>query len=137
VIAGAAAALAWKACDPLLKRAFGTPYADAEVAGPVLHVAAGAAFGHVFERLGGHGARQGIAAALAENTVLWPGMLVLDRVHPRRRDGTWPPLFASPRVFLQASAGHALFGAVLGSLVGAGRPSSYTGSRARSPRHLE
>jgi hypothetical protein len=127
---GALAALAWRACDPLLKRAFGTPYADAELVGPFVasgrleplvdlaaHCAAGAVFGHLFERFGGRGVRQGVAAALAENTLLWPGIAVLDRFHPRRRDGTWPPLARNPRVFAQASAGHALFGAVLGAAV--------------------
>jgi hypothetical protein len=133
-LAGAVAALVWKQCDPLLKRTFGTPYADAELVGAfvtrgrlepavglVAHVAAGAGFGHLFERCGGRGARQGILVALVENTSLWPAMLVLDRVHPARRDGTWPPLFANPRVFGQATAGHALFGAVVGALVRRGR----------------
>jgi hypothetical protein len=59
--------------------------------------------------------RQGVAAALAENALLWPGIAVFDRIHPRRRDGTWPPLARNPRVFAQASAGHALFGALLGA----------------------
>jgi hypothetical protein len=127
-VAGAAAAAAWRASDPLLKRAFGTPYADAELLGPLLtrgplepfvnlatHCAAGAAFGHLFERFGGRGVRCGIAVALAENTLLWPGIAVVERIHPRRRDGSWPPLASSPRVFAQAAAGHALFGALLGT----------------------
>jgi hypothetical protein len=129
-LSGAAAAATWHACDPLLKRTFGTPYADAELVGPFFtrgplqpllsvaaHLAAGAGFGHVFERLGGKGVRRGVAAAVIENTLLWPGMLVLDRIHPARRDGTWPPLFANARIFAQSTAGHALFGAVLGALV--------------------
>jgi hypothetical protein len=129
-VAGAAAAVVWHACDPLLKRTFGTPYADAELVGPFLtrgplqplvnvaaHTAAGAGFGNLFERLGGRGMRRGVAAALVENTVLWPGMIVLDRIHPARRDGSWPPLFANRRVFAQSTAGHALFGVVLGLLV--------------------
>jgi hypothetical protein len=133
-LAGAAAAAVWHACDPLLKRTFGTPYADAELVGPFLtrgplqplvnvaaHTAAGAGFGHLFERLGGRGVRQGMAAAVAENTLLWPGMVVLDRIHPSRRDGTWPRLFPNARVFAQSTAGHALFGAVLGALVRSGR----------------
>jgi hypothetical protein len=127
-VAGALAAAAWRASDPLLKRAFGTPYADAELFGPfvtrgpvepvvdlVTHCAAGAAFGHLFERFGGRGVRRGVAVALVENTLLWPGLAVFDRIHPKRRDGSWPPLARSPRVFAQASAGHALFGAVLGA----------------------
>jgi hypothetical protein len=132
-VAGALAATAWYACDPGLKRAFRTPYSDAELIGAFLtrgryerlaclgtHVAAGATFGHLFERLGGRGVRQGVAVALAENTLLWPGLALFDRIHPKRRDGTWPPLVNSPRAFASASAGHALFGAVLGALSGPG-----------------
>jgi hypothetical protein len=132
-VTGAVAAAVWQACDPVLKRAFGTPYADAELLGPfitrgrhewlanlVTHAAAGAGFGFVFERLGGRGVRQGVAAALVENTVLWPGVAVFDVIHPKRRDGTWPRLLTSPRAFAAASAGHALFGALLGAGVAAG-----------------
>ena len=81
--AGALAAAVWRTCDPLLKRAFGTPYADAELLGPFVtrgpleplvdlaaHCATGAVFGHIFEHFGGRGVRQGVAAALAENTLL-------------------------------------------------------------------
>jgi hypothetical protein len=126
-VAGALAAAAWQACDPLFKRAFRTPYSDAELLGPfitrgryewlanlVTHGAGGAAFGFAFERLGGRGVKAGVAAALVENTVLWPGLAVFDRIHPKRRDGTWPPLVTSPRVFASASAGHAFFGLLLG-----------------------
>jgi hypothetical protein len=126
-LAGAVAAALWQAADPLLKRAFDTPYSDAELLGPfitrgryewlanlVTHSAGGAAFGHLFERLGGRGVRAGVTAALVENTLLWPGIAVFDRIHPKRRDGTWPPLATSPRVFASASAGHALFGVLLG-----------------------
>jgi hypothetical protein len=149
-LAGVASALVWQGCDPALKRVFGTPYADAELIGPFLtrgprqplanlvaHAGAGAAFGFIFERYGGRGVRRGVAAAVVENTLLWPGMLVLDRIHPARRDGTWPPLFANARVFAQSTAGHALFGAVLGALVRTDRSASYTESSAGSPRHLE
>ena len=126
-LAGAVAAAVWQACDPLLKRTFGTPYADAELIGPFLtrgplepvvnlvtHASAGAGFGYLFERLGGHGVRRGVTAAVIENTLLWPGITVFDRIHPKRRDGTWPPLARSPRVFASATAGHAIFGALLG-----------------------
>ena len=128
---GALAAAAWQACDPLLKRAFGTPYTDAQLLGPFItrgryewlanlatHAAAGATFGYVFERLGGRGVKQGMTAALVENAVLWPGIAVFDVIHPKRRDGTWPRLVTSPRAFASASAGHALFGALLGAAVG-------------------
>jgi hypothetical protein len=127
-VAGALAAAAWQACDPLLKRAFGTPYCDAELIGPFItrgrhewlanlatHAAAGATFGVVFERLGGRGVKQGVTVALVENTLLWPGIALFDAIHPKRRDGTWPRLVTSPRAFGSATAGHALFGALLGA----------------------
>jgi hypothetical protein len=129
-LAGAASAAAWQACDPLLKRAFDTPYCDAELIGPfitrgplepvanlVTHSVGGALFGHLFERLGGRGVRAGVVAAVVENTVLWPGIGLFDRIHPKCRDGTWPKLSTSPRVFASATAGHALFGVLLGALV--------------------
>jgi hypothetical protein len=47
----------------------------------------------------------------------WPGMALVDRVHPDRRSGHWPPLFTNPRVFAQEAVMHALFGLVLGVLV--------------------
>ncbi len=121
------AAAAWHACDPLLKRTFKTPYADAELIGPLItrgryewlanlatHCGAGATFGYLFERLGGRGVRAGVTAALVENTVLWPGLAVIDRIHPNVRDGTWPPLVTNPRAFASATAGHAIFGVLLG-----------------------
>jgi hypothetical protein len=127
--AGALAAAGWQACDPLLERVFATPYADAKLIGPFItrgrfewlanlatHATAGAVFGFAFERLGGRGVRNGVVAALVENTVLWPGLAIFDRIHPKRRDGTWGPLVSSPRVFASASAGHAIFGALLGLL---------------------
>jgi len=126
-LTGALAAAAWQACDPVFKRAFRTPYSDAELLGPfitrgryewlanlVTHSAGGATFGYLFERLGGRGVKAGVAAALAENTVLWPGVAVFDQIHPKRRDGTWPPLATNPRAFGSACAGHAFFGLLLG-----------------------
>jgi hypothetical protein len=129
-IAGALAAAVWQACDPVLKRTFRTPYSDAELLGPFItrgryewlanlatHSAGGAAFGYLFERLGGRGVKTGVGAALVENTVLWPGLAVFDRIHPKVKDGTWPPLVTSPRAFASATAGHAFFGALLGLAV--------------------
>jgi len=128
-VAGAVAATVWTLCDPLLERAFGTPYSDAQLLGPfitqgafepvadlVTHAAGGFAFGWTFARLGGRGVRHGVAAALAENTLFWPALAVFDRIHPKRKSGEWPPLATNPRVFAQATAGHALFGLLLGLL---------------------
>jgi hypothetical protein len=126
-LTGAVAAAVWQASDPILKCAFGTPYADAELLGPFLirgryewlanlatHSTAGAGFGYLFERFGGRGVKHGVAVALAENTLLWPALGVVERIHPKRRDGSWPPLVGNPRVFAQATVGHAFFGLLLG-----------------------
>jgi hypothetical protein len=150
-IAGSLAAGVWNAYDPLLKRVFRTPYADSEVLGPLVtegryewlanlgtHMAGGFAFGALFERLGGRTARQGVAAAVAENTMLWPALAVIERVHPKRKRGDWPPLLFDGRAFAAATAGHALFGALLGlGVSAAGRTATrrpWTKSRqSRSP----
>lgn len=128
-IAGAVAATVWTAVDPVLDRVFRTPYADSKLLGPfitqgplepvanaVTHAAGGFAFGYLFSRFGGRGVKNGVTAALAENTLLWPGIAVVDRIHPKRRSGEWPPLVANPRAFAQATTGHALFGVLLGLL---------------------
>jgi len=44
-------------------------------------------------------------------------MVAVDRWHPDRRSGAWPPLLRNGRVFAQEAAVHALFGAVLGLLL--------------------
>lgn len=126
-VAGALAAAAWNGYDPLLKRLFGTPYADSEVLGPfittgryewlanlVTHMGGGFAFGYTFEKLGGRTVRQGVAAALVENTALWPALALIEKVHPKRKSGEWPPILFDGRAFAQATAGHALFGVLLG-----------------------
>ena len=129
--AGAAAAAAWSASEPILRRLTGTTYSNDRllgrfatrsrawpVAGLALHLANGAVFGAAFERLGLQGVKAGIVAAEVENTLAWPAMAIVDRIHPDRRDGTWPPLVRSSRVAAQEVAGHAIFGAVLGALAG-------------------
>jgi hypothetical protein len=126
-VAGGLAAAVWQACDPVFKRVSGSPYSDAELLGPFItcgrwewlanlatHSAAGAVFGHTFERLGGRGVRAGVAAALAENTLLWPGVGIVEHFHPKRRSGAWPRLVTSPRAFASATAGHVFFGVLLG-----------------------
>jgi hypothetical protein len=128
--AGIVATAVWAAAEPALGRLLRTPYSDVRLlgrqatptrwwpaAGVALHLANGAVFGTVFEKLGGRGVRQGVLAAEVENLVLWPGMLVVDRVHPDRRNNTWPRLLTNRRVIAYEVAAHALFGAVLGLLV--------------------
>jgi hypothetical protein len=130
-LAGVAAAAAWGAAEPTARRLFGVRYSDLRLLGAAvtsgphwkaagwgLHLLNGAVFGAAFARLGGHGAVRGVAAAQLENLVLWaPGMVVVDRFHPDRRSGRWPPLLRNRRVFAYEVAVHALFGVVLGALV--------------------
>jgi hypothetical protein len=128
--AGAAAGLVWCLGEQALRRVLGTPYSDARLlgapltrgplwwpAGTLLHIGNGAAFGAAFATLGGHGWRQGVLAAQAESVALWPAMALVDRWHPDRRDGSWPPLLRNGRVFVQETIMHGLFGAILGALV--------------------
>jgi hypothetical protein len=137
-LAGAAAAAVWAAQQPLDQRVFGVEYDDVELLGrfvtdgpaayPIglaLHIANGALFGAVFEHAGGHGVVRGVLAAQLENVALWPGMVIVDRVHPDRRAGVWPPLLLNRRVFAYEVTVHALFGAVLGLLTRRGaRPAT-------------
>ena len=129
-LAGALAAAVWAAAEPALGHVFGTPFSDVRllgrtvtrgrlwpVAGVVLHVGNGAAFGWAFEQLGGRGIKQGVIAAELENLVLWPAMAIVDHVHPDRRGGGWPRLVTDPGTFGLEVTTHALFGATLGALV--------------------
>ncbi|HXV34704.1 MAG TPA: hypothetical protein VD769_11895 [Gaiellaceae bacterium] len=132
-LAGVAAAAAWAAAEPAAARLFRTPpgYSDVRLLGALLtrdgerwreaglaaHLVNGAVFGALFAAAGGRGWKQGVLAAKLENAALWPGMAAIDRIHPDRRTGAWPPLLTSPRVFVYESTVHALFGAVLGTLV--------------------
>ena len=86
------------------------------VADAVTHAAGGFVFGYLFTKFGGRGVKNGVTAALAENTLGWPLLAIFDRIHPKRRSGEWPPLVSNPRVFAQATTGHALFGVLLGLL---------------------
>jgi hypothetical protein len=133
-----AAAAVWAAAEPLAARALRPPagYSDVRMLGGLLtrdsgwravglgaHVVNGGLFGAAFVRAGGRGWRQGLAAAEVENALLWPAMAVVDRLHPDRRSGAWPRLVTNGRVLGYEVAVHALFGAVLGALVGSGQRS--------------
>ncbi len=130
--AGAAAAAVWAALEPLAARAFRTDgYGDVRllgrlvpgvgerwpVAGWLWHAANGAAFGAAFALAGARGPRAGLAWAGVEAIAAWPGMALMDRVHPDRRSGRWPPLLTNGRVFAQEAAMHALFGLLLGLMM--------------------
>ena len=127
--AGVVAAGVWAAAEPGLRRLFGTPYSDVRLlgapisrrhwrlAGTAVHLANGAAAGVALQRLGVSGWRSGIVAAQIESAALWPGMAIVDRFHPDRRSGAWPPLLRNGRIFRQEVAAHAIFGGVLGALL--------------------
>jgi hypothetical protein len=127
MLAGIAAAGLWAAAEPALGRVFRIPYSDIELlegltgrgraVAVALHLANGAVFGAAFERAGCRGILRGVLAAQGENVALWPAMAIVDRVHPKRRAGAWPPLVSSGRVFAYEVTVHALFGAVLGLLL--------------------
>jgi hypothetical protein len=131
MIQGVGAAAVWAAAEPLVGRALGVAwYSDARLLGRMLtegplwrplgiavHLANGATFGAVFARLGGRGWKQGALAAEAESALLWPAMAVIDRIHPDRRSGEWPSLVFNGRVFAYEAFVHAIFGAVLGTLL--------------------
>jgi len=126
-LAGAAATTVWSIAEVPVARALGHRFTDTrllgrmapvgpwQVAGLAIHLVNGAAFGAAFAALGRRGVRDGVAAAGVEFTVTWPGMALMDRIHPDRRDGTWArPLLTDPRVFGQEAVMHLLFGVVLG-----------------------
>jgi hypothetical protein len=136
--AGAAAASAWAALEPLAARALRTGFTDVRLlgrlvserrwapAGVIVHAANGAAFGAAFALAGGRGPRAGLVWAGAEAVATWPGMALMDRIHPDRRSGGWPRLVTDRRVMAQEAAMHALFGLLLGLMVpertGGGQP---------------
>lgn len=129
-LAGVLAAAAWAASEPVLGRLLRTPYSDVRLLGRLLtrgrrwpvvglawHLANGALFGALFERAGLGGVKVGVIAAQVENLALWPALALVDRIHPDRRSGAWPPLVGNGRVAVYEAVAHALFGASLGALV--------------------
>jgi hypothetical protein len=131
-LAGALAAAAWAAQQPLDKRVFGFPFDDVELlgkavtrgphwrlVGTTMHLANGAAFGALYAQLAPHARRlpawsRGPAAALGEHIASWPATALTDRFHPARAE--LPRLHGSPRAYAQAAWRHLVFGAVLGEL---------------------
>jgi len=130
-LAGAAAAAAWAAQQPLDKRVFGSRYDDVELLGKLvtrgdawpayglgLHAANGALFGAVYSQLRpfvpGPPVAAGLVAGLAEHVAFWPLVSAIDRHHPARKD--LEPLRGNRRAFAQATWRHFLFGVVLAEL---------------------
>jgi hypothetical protein len=127
-LAGAVAAAAWAAQQPLDRRVFGVAYDDADLlgrfvargraaypAGVAIHLLNGAVFGAVYanvrDSIPAPPALRGPLAGLIEHVATWPGTAALARVQPEL-----PPLWGSGRAFAQATWRHLLFGAVLGSV---------------------
>ena len=130
-LAGAIAAGAWAAQQPLDKQVFGSDYDDVELlgkaltrgpgwypAGLALHLANGAFFGAVYANVArlvpAPAWSRGPAAALMQNSAFWPLGRVSDRLHPAR--GDLPVLTGNARALAQATWRHLLFGIVLGEL---------------------
>ena len=131
--AGALAALAWGALEPVDRRLFRSDYSDVAVlgkavtrgpgwriAGFALHAANGAVFGLTYDavrrRVPVDGRRLAVGMALAEHLALYPLGYFIDRFHPARGEEGVPPLLTNARAFGQATLRHALFGVLLGRL---------------------
>jgi len=135
-LAGAAAATAWAALEPLDRRLFGSDYSDVAllgkvvtrsrlwpVAGLAIHAANGAGFGVAFRELQvrtGYDPRAlALGLALVENAALYPLNAVVDRHHPASGEPGIPRnMLSSPRAFALATWRHAVFGVLLGRLAG-------------------
>ena len=130
-LAGAAAAAAWAAQQPIDKRVFGSRYDDVELLGKLvtrgpawpaaglgLHLANGAIFGAVYALVRplvpGPPLAAGLTAAMAEHMGFWPLGVLVDRHHPARSE--LEELRGNRRAFAQATWRHLLFGVVLAQL---------------------
>jgi hypothetical protein len=130
-VAGAVAATAWAAQQPLDKRVFGTRYDDVELLGKLvtrgsawpapglaLHAGNGAMFGATYALvrplLPGRPVAIAFTMAMGENLGFWPLGRLIDRHHPARRQ--LEPLQGNHRALAAATWRHALFGVVLGAL---------------------
>jgi hypothetical protein len=132
-LAGAVAATAWAALEPLDRRIFRCDYSDVAVLGKALtrgrlarplglalHAANGAIFGLAYDQarrqLPIPQRRLALGMALAEHVALYPLVYFVDRYHPARGQEGIPPLLTNARAFAQATVRHALFGVLLGRL---------------------
>lgn len=122
--AGAVAALAWAAVEPLDRRLLRHDYSDVAVLGKVitrgagwrpaglaLHAANGAVFALAARRL----RQPPLRLAVVEHMTLFPLGYAVDRLHPARGEAGLAPLW-SKRAFAQATWRHLLFGAILARL---------------------
>jgi hypothetical protein len=132
IAAGAVAALAWGAVEPLDRRVFRHDYSDVAVLGKAftrgpgwrplgfaLHALNGAIFGAVFyeisRRVSTDPRRLALELALLEHLTLFPTGQLVDRFHPARGEPGVVGLFSLP-AFGQATFRHAVFGKLLGAI---------------------
>lgn len=129
-LAGAGAAATWAALEPALRRVCRTPYSDIQIlgrlvargrlmepAGVALHIANGAGAGIALQRLGATTVARAVLAAEVETATFWPGIFVLERIHPIVAEKKWPrPLVTHAPTIVEQVLAHALFGATFGLL---------------------
>lgn len=126
--AGATAALAWAALEPIDRRLVGNDYSDIALLGKfvtrtrawpltglALHAANGAVFGLAYRQLRERTGVNAVTAALGEHAALFPLGALADRHHPARGEPGVVRIF-SARAFLQATWRHLVFGSVLALL---------------------
>jgi hypothetical protein len=126
--AGAVAATAWAALEPLDRRLFRYDYSDVAVLGKLAtrgpawrpigllaHAANGAVFGLAYDELHRRRGTSALQLALLEHAGLYPLSAFVDRYHPARGTSGIPRLL-DVRAFGQATVRHAVFGALLGRL---------------------
>src|ERR687890_483768 len=107
-LAGAVAATVWGLQEPFDQRLFRCDYSDVKLVGGLgVHALNGALFGVAFDFVRRRTSvdQRGLAVglALAEHTVLWPVLGLLE-----------PEIAKKPRAFAQGMYRHALFGVILG-----------------------
>jgi hypothetical protein len=128
VLVGAAAGIAWRAVEPALRRLFGHPYSDPELATAfitrgrwqlpldyLVQATGGGAFAALTNRFVGLGRL--VPAVLAENAALLGAAPLIDRIHPDVRDGSWPPLAGNLRAAGVSVSGHLFYGLLVRSLL--------------------
>jgi hypothetical protein len=126
--AGALAATAWAALEPLDQRIFRSDYSDVALlgklatrgrhwrpAGLALHAANGAFFGLAYHEARRRRGWSALRLALLEHVALYPLSALVDRHHPARGTPGVPKLMTL-RPFAQATVRHAVFGVLLGRL---------------------
>jgi hypothetical protein len=90
-----------------------------KVTGPLMHAVNSATLGVVYAacepHLRGPGWMRGVTFALAENTLLWPIVLLLDRVHPAVQSGELPT-FNRRWPFIAENLRHLAYGLILGAI---------------------